>query len=107
MLPVRRIYHIFEEIEIKTKCFLEQAGMKESDPIQGKIITSIMEDTNIMKQWDLVAATTTNKNDELLVEIIKLWTTVCCFAFAKNWNDKVIQDKFQKHGTRKTLKLYI
>lgn len=94
-------YHIFEEIEIKTKSFLKQAGMKQNDPIQGKIISSIMEDSNIMKQW---VSTTSDMNDDLLFEIAKLWTTVRCFAFAKNWNDKVVQDKFQKHGTRKTLK---
>ena len=94
-------YQILEQIELKTKYFLKQAGVQLSDPIQVKIISSVLKDTHIMRQWNVMSGAA---NEELLTEITKLWTTVRCFAFAKNWNDKVIHDKFQKHGTRKTLK---
>jgi len=66
-------YHIFEEIEIKTKSFLKQAGMKQNDPIQGKIISSIMEDSNIMKQW---VSTTSDMNNDLLFEIGQLFVVL-------------------------------
>lgn len=96
-------YRIMEAIEVKTKCYLEQAGKQQEAAIQQKIISSILNDQNILDQWDCLATMTPARN-ELLTDIIKLWTTVRCFAFAKNWNDKIVQEKFKRHGTRKTLK---
>ena len=93
-------YQIVEAIEIKTKCYLEQAGIKQEAAIQDQIASSILGDPNILTQWDYLAAASPAKS-ELLV---KLWTTVRCFSFVKNWNDITIKEKLKKHGTRKTLK---
>ena len=96
-------YFIMEAIEIKTKYYLEQANAKQETAIQQQIISSILSDQILLNQWDCLATTTPAKN-ELLTDIVKLWTTVRCFAYAKNLNDKIVQEKFKKHGTRKTLK---
>ena len=52
----------------------------------------------------LLVVTMTPVKIELLRDIVKLWTTVQCFAFTKNWNDKIVQEIFKRHGTRMTLK---
>ena len=96
-------YRIMEAIEMKTKCYLELAGVQQEAAVQQQIMCSILSDQNILDQWDCVATMTPAKI-ELLRDIVKLWTTVRCFAFAKNWNDKIVQEKFKRHGTRKTLK---
>ena len=96
-------YHIMEAIEIKTKYYLEQAGIKQEAAIQGQIASNILGDPKILTQWDYLAAASPAKS-ELLGDIVTLWTTVRCFSFVKNWNDITIKEKFKKHGTRKTLK---
>ena len=92
-----------ETIEIKAKCYLEQAGIKQETAIQDQIAPSILGDPNILTQWNYLAAASPAKS-ELLGDIVKLWTTVRCFSFVKNWNGITIKEKFKKHGTRKTLK---
>ena len=93
-------YQIMEAIEIKTKCYVEKAGIKQEAAIQDQIASSILGDPNILTQW----AAASPAKSELLGDIVKLWTTVRCFSLVKNWNDITIKEKFKKHGTRKTLK---
>ena len=97
-----------ESIEIVTRQHLNSDSIQTTMgcSIQQRIIDNALENTDLLRKWELVAllpAKYESYSIELLEAVVTLWTTVRCFAFAKEWNNH-FQKKFIKHGTRKTLK---
>lgn len=102
-------YLLMESIEVETRQYLQPDGVKQApgQAVQQQIISSVLDNKAILSRWDLLASPIPPRYEayslELFEEIVTLWTTVRCFSFAKSWNDKTAQEKFKKHGTRKTL----
>ena len=102
-------YLLMESIELETKRYLRPDGVFQApgQAVQQQIIASVL-DKAILSRWDLLASCIPPRYEayslELLREVVMLWTTVRCYSFAKSWNDKTLQEKFKKHGTRKTLR---
>ena len=103
-------YLLMESIEVETRRYLRPDGVQQApgQAVQQLIISSVLNNKAILSRWDLLASLIPPRYEayslELLKEMVTLWTTVRCFSFAKSWNDKIAQDKFKKHGTRKTLR---
>ena len=72
---------------------------------QLQLTKTISENEKILAQWDEMASPLIEPHYslELLKEVVSLWVTVRCYAFAKNVSQQESQKKFVKHGTRKTL----
>jgi hypothetical protein len=102
-------YILMEAIEVETRRYLRPDGAQQApgQAVQQQIISSILDNKAILSRWDFLASPIPPRSEayslELLKEVATLWTTVRCFSFAKSWNDKTSQEKFKKHGTRKTL----
>ena len=102
-------YLMMEAIEVETRRYLRPDGVQQApgQAVQQQIVCSILDNQAILSRWDFLASPIPPRYEaysiELLKEVATLWTTVRCFSFAKSWNDKTSQEKFKKHGTRKTL----
>ena len=104
-------YLLVEAIEVETRHYLQPDGVQQvaGQAVQQQILSSILDNSAILSRWDILASPIPPRYKdyslELLKEIASLWITVRCFSFTKILNDKTSQDRFKKHGTRKTLQL--
>ena len=102
-------YLLMEAIEVETRRYLRPDGVQQApgQAVQQQIVSSILDNQAILSRWNFLASPIPQRYEaysiELLKEVATLWTTVRCFAFGKSWNDKTSQEKFKKHGTRKTV----
>ena len=107
ILLYRQVFYLFQSIELVTRRHLHLDKVTEL-PIQQVAIEDCLKDQSILVKWEGIAKLPAKHEAysiKLLRAIVTLWTKVRCFAFVKGWNEHFqTKAKFQKHGTRRSLK---
>ena len=91
----------FISIEYVTRHHMSIANVKSMDEdFRRRLENMIVTDDDVLFNWTMTGA----ENEEVLVEIIKLWLDIRGFSFAKSVMEKYKQETKKSTGKSKSLR---